>query len=460
MNEKIKILFYLLDNAGVGLMRLKAPSIELERQFSNLFQIDIIDHQLDFNNPETVDLLKTYDIVQYHRELTSIPQMIKLKQMVKESGTIFVCDIDDFYKLDSSHPLYDMSIENKMAENILDQLTVADYVTTTTNLFKSQIIKDVKKDEDKVRVFHNSINPEWQRQFRNNWEPSTNGRVRIVWCGGSSHSKDIAELEAVVNLLRTDYETKNKFQMILVGFDCAGSTSSCTIENYFEAFLKKKGLWTQETINILNKFHGDADKIPFLNSKEKDLFRGKIFDIKQRDINSSESVYCNFEKILTDDYRLIQDQDYVKWLKNYERGEYENNDYKRIWTKPANIYAEIFDNVDIALAPLANNFFNQKKSNLKQVEAFSRKLPIVCSGIQPYTEDGRNWENCVLIPDKKNNAREWYRALKKLILNSDLRTQLGNQLHEDFKDKYNLKNVTAKRAEWYRSIVEKGRQNN
>ena len=461
MNEKIKILFYLLDNAGVGLMRLKAPSVELERGFSDLFQIDIIDHQLDFNNPETIEMLKKYDIIQYHRELApNIPQQIKLKQQLKEDKVLLICDLDDYYHLDKSHPLYDMSIQSKMAENILDNLILASYITCTTNLFKNEIIKDTKKEEDSVRVFYNSINPEWQRQFRNNWEPDENGIVRIGYSAGSSHMNDVIEMEGVVNMMITDPDLRNKFKIKLIGWDAAGTTSDVNVSENFMKFLQKKGLWTQQIINILNKHHGDASKIPFLTPEEKVRFKNHIFDIKQRDIRSEESFYKFYEEILTDRYNLIKDQDYLKWLKTYERGERHNDTFERVWTRPATVYAEELDRLDIQLSPLANTKFNWMKSNLKQVEAFSRKLPIVCSGIQPYTEDGRNWENCVLIPNKKNQARDWYRALKKLILNPDLRTQLGNQLYEDFKDKYNLKNVTQKRAEFYKSIVEKARQIN
>ena len=41
----------------------------------------------------------------------------------------------------------------------------------------------------------------------------------------------------------------------------------------------------------------------------------------------------------------------------------------------------------------------------------------------------------------------------KLILDADLRKRLGEQLYEDFKEEYNLANVTKKRAEFYKSVV-------
>ena len=100
------------------------------------------------------------------------------------------------------------------------------------------------------------------------------------------------------------------------------------------------------------------------------------------------------------------------------------------------------------------------KSNLKQVECWTRKLPIVCTDIPPYNVDGRHMENCVLIPNKPNKYKYWKKYLKRLILNEDLRNQLGNQLYEDFKEKYNLINVTKRRADFYKKIIIEEAKNN
>ena len=102
---------------------------------------------------------------------------------------------------------------------------------------------------------------------------------------------------------------------------------------------------------------------------------------------------------------------------------------------------------------LDNNKFNTMKSNLKQVECWTRKLPIVCSDMIPYNVDGRHMENCILIPTEKNARKHWVKHLKKLILDADLRKKLGEQLYEDFKVKYNLETVSKTRAEAYKTIL-------
>ena len=168
-------------------------------------------------------------------------------------------------------------------------------------------------------------------------------------------------------------------------------------------------------------------------------------------------MYLVYEKILTDNHKLIDNSDYLQWLMNFERNiKYEDEgNFGRRWTQKANIYAQVLDETDIVIAPLADNEFNKMKSNLKQVECWTRKLPIVCNDIPPYNVDGKHMENCVLIPNKKNAHKYWKKYLKQLILDTDLSKHLGEQLYDYFNEEYNLKNVTEKRAKFYKSIIMK-----
>ena len=50
-------------------------------------------------------------------------------------------------------------------------------------------------------------------------------------------------------------------------------------------------------------------------------------------------------------------------------------------------------------------------------------------------------------------GKQWGKAIKRLIIEPNLREDLGNQLYEDFKDKYHLKNVTNNRVEFYKNAV-------
>ena len=195
-------------------------------------------------------------------------------------------------------------------------------------------------------------------------------------------------------------------------------------------------------------------KFPDYQPKLKNEFRGRVFITEEHELDSKESTYYQYEKILTNNHKIIKNPDYIQWLGNFDRNrKYENEgNFGRRWTEKPNAYAKVLDESDIVIAPLADNMFNRMKSNLKQVECWTRKLPIICSDMPPYNVDGKHMENCVLIPVRKNSHKDWVKYLKKLILDADLRKQLGEQLHEDFKEKYNLSNVTKKRASFYKEI--------
>jgi glycosyltransferase involved in cell wall biosynthesis len=455
MDGKIRILFYNLDGAGVNYFRTLTPAQELDRNHSNDFYTEI-NPQIDFNDPKFVDYLKTFHIIHYHRQfLADSQQMLTLAAELHKSGTQLVVDIDDYWQLHKKHPFYQLNLEKKLHVPIIENLKIADYVTTTTDLFADEIRKVTQKDN--VEVYYNSIDPTWMKQFQNNWKPDPDGLVRITYMAGSSHMVDMEQLEGVMNVLSNDWQLKDKFKVIIAGWDTEGNTTDITFNQDFGTELQKRGLWTPQVVKAINNSRGNVDAIPRLPEDLKAKFRDKVFSQQQRDIKSDESVYLHYENILTDKHRMIKNPDYVQWLGNYERNvSYENEgNFGRRWTQKANSYAQVLDETDIVIAPLADNPFNRMKSNLKQVECWTRKLPIVCSDIPPYNVHGRHLENCVLIPAEKNARKYWVKYLKKLILDADLRKKLGEQLYEDFKVEYNLADVTKKRADFYKAVVAK-----
>jgi len=455
MDGKIRILFYNLDSAGVNYFRTLTPAMEIERNHSDEFYVEI-NPEIDWNDPKVVDYLKSFHIIHYHRQiLPDIEQMRQLAEELRASGTILIADIDDYWKLHSKHPFYGLSLEKNLHQPIIDNLKLVDYVTTTSDLFANKIREVTGRDN--IGVFYNSVDPTWMKQFQNNWKPDPNGMVRITYMAGSSHMVDMEQLEGVFNRLNADSETKGKFKVIIAGWDTEGNTTDITFNQQFGDELQKIGLWTPKVIKSINSTKGDVDQMPDIPQELKDKYRGQVFNSKQRDIRSEESIYLIYEKILTDNHRIIKNPDYIEWLMNFERDvEYPDEvNFGRRWTQKANIYAKVLDETDISIAPLADNEFNMMKSNLKQVECWSRKLPIVCSDIPPYNVHGKHEENCILIPNKKNAHKYWFKYLKKLILDADLRKQIGEGLYNDFKDEYHLATVTKKRVEFYKQAVAK-----
>lgn len=450
--NKIKILFYNRDKAGVNYFRTQTPATQLERDHSDSFDIEITS-QLDFSKEETLEYLKGFDIIHYHRSLVSgIENIRTIYPQLKVAGVKLIADVDDYWYLDKTHPYYSISLEQKMHEEFIYSLKLSDYVTTTTDMFADEIKKLTK--EDNVVVLRNSVDSTWMTQFKDEWKPSDDGLVRINYIAGSSHGEDIQLLDGVVNRLQADPQTKNKFKIIVTGWDDEGSTKDVTFNEEFSKELQSRGLWDRNMVKQINRSRGDVD---FINGLPDDLihkYRNNIFFSKDRKINSDESIYFHYEKILTDNHKIINDKEYVNWLMKFERGRYNNEtNFARIWTEKANVYAKALNETDISIAPLLDHKFNNMKSNLKQVECWTRKIPIVCSDVVPYNVDGVHERNCLLVPNNKKSDKLWYKALKKLIISEDYRKEIGHNLYDDFKEKFNLKVVTDRRSDFYKEIL-------
>jgi glycosyltransferase involved in cell wall biosynthesis len=51
------------------------------------------------------------------------------------------------------------------------------------------------------------------------------------------------------------------------------------------------------------------------------------------------------------------------------------------------------------------------------------------------------------------NDKGWYKAMRKVILDKEYREELAQNLHEYVIKKYDIKNVTEKRVEFYKMIL-------
>ena len=110
---------------------------------------------------------------------------------------------------------------------------------------------------------------------------------------------------------------------------------------------------------------------------------------KQRPIKPEETVWVQYEKIFTDNYKIISSE-YKLFLDKFEEGPYpaiETEKYVRVWTRPVDSYAKNYAKFDISLAPIKNHVFNRMKSQLKVIEAGFYKKALIASNVGPYTID-------------------------------------------------------------------------
>lgn len=410
MAKKIKVLVVPSDTFGVGFYRSVGPHTNLDRLYKDDFDVEI-----KYNvNWADLPSFNEYDIIHIHKGLyNDMETFWKFLEYCKANNITTVMDIDDNWDVGPQHPLYLTNKAMKVPEKLTKNLTMFDYVTTTTDIFADKI----RKYNSNVLVFPNAINPA-DEQYQPIKNPSK--KIRFGFVMGSAHEKDMEQFKGVVNSLPPD--VKEKIQIVLCGFDLRGN------------------------VHLVNK----------------DGTMGGT-----RPITPLESVWYSYEKTCTDNYNVCSPQykDFLmKFLKGVQWPNVDNEMYRREWTKDVTEFAKHYRNLDVLLAPLDCNPFNEVKSELKFIEAGFTKTAIICTNFGPYTIGSRPFfkfggeidtnGNCILIEPGKAH-KQWKQAITKLARNPEYISLLANNMYETVKDKYNIENVTKTRADWYKSIVKK-----
>ena len=402
--SKIKVLVVPSDRTGVGKFRSIDPHIFLQKLYSEDFHVDIM-FDLDFND---LNFWKDYQIVHFHRSIgPDMDRSIQFIPFLNSLGIVTICDIDDYWLPTKEHPLHQLIIQNKINEKIVANIKVASYVTTTTELYADEI----RKINKNVIVLPNAIDPN-EAQFKEKTEESD--RLRIGWLGGSSHLHDLMLLDGMVAKLT---DIKDKLQFVVCGFDTRG------------------------TMTEINQQTGEQ---------------------KQRPIKPHETVWYEYEKIFTDNYKIVTPE-YKDYLEKFVQDPFENEiseNYLRVWTKPVTSYARNYSKFDVSLAPIKQHIFNKVKSQLKVIEAGFYKKALIASNYGPYTIDLKhclkNGEfvdgNALLVDDVRNHS-DWAKYVKKLQQNPNMVKDMGERLYEHVSQRYDLAIVTKTRSEFYKSLI-------
>ncbi|MBS7325689.1 MAG: glycosyltransferase [Thiopseudomonas sp.] len=82
-------------------------------------------------------------------------------------------------------------------------------------------------------------------------------------------------------------------------------------------------------------------------------------------------------------------------------------------------------NLDLGLAPLEHNLFNECKSNLRQLEYGVCGIPIICTDIRPYQEGQQAGLPVTLV---KNRYKDWVDAIRMHINDLDATAKMADEL--------------------------------
>ena len=149
------------------------------------------------------------------------------------------------------HPAHAIVKQNQLDHHIKESLKIAQNISTTTTIFA----EEMKGFCDSIFIFPNAINPS-EKQFQPKKIDSP--RTRVGWLGGSSHLADLEILRGLPGKLNSSH--KDKFQFVLCGYDLRGSVT---------------------------------------------MINPETAEQQTRTIEPHESVWYLFEKIFTDDFKVL-----------------------------------------------------------------------------------------------------------------------------------------------------------
>lgn len=404
MNKKIKMLVIPSDKTGVGKFRSVDPHVYIAEHYNDDFDVDIM-YLEDIPTNDIEDFLKKYDLIHIHKQLD---KELRLMSTIKFLGIPVIVDVDDYYYLGNDHPMSLSAKKEKWHEAVIRHLEMADYVSTTTDIYA----KELKKHNKNVIVFPNAIDPN-EKQYCQ--EKNKSDKLRVGLICGSSHLHDIELLNGIAETAKQN----SNVQLVLCGFDTNGT----------------------RTI-----YHNDTGQV------------------ERRPILPQESVWFDYERIITDNYKYLS-KEHRDFLLRFVKGvddPFTNEPYRRMWTRNINQYATHYENVDVLLAPLKENDFNKMKSQLKEIEAGFTHTALIAQNFGAYTIDlvpfrefgGKINENgTALLVDSRKNHKDWAKNINFLAEHPEYVEKLKENLYNFVKNKYSLEKVCEERVNVYKDIV-------
>lgn len=404
MNKKIKMLVIPSDRTGVGKFRSIDPHVYIAEHYNDDFDVDIM-YLEDIPTNDIEDFLKKYDLIHIHKQLD---KELRLMSTIKFLGIPVIVDVDDYYYLGNDHPMSLSAKKEKWHEAVIRHLEMADYVSTTTDIYA----KELKKHNKNVLVFPNAIDPN-EKQYCQ--EKNKSDKLRVGLICGSSHLHDIELLNGIAETAKQN----SNVQLVLCGFDTNGT----------------------RTI-----YHNDTGQV------------------ERRPILPQESVWFDYERIITDNYKYIS-REHRDFLLRFVKGvddPFTNEPYRRMWTRNINQYATHYENVDVLLAPLKENDFNKMKSQLKEIEAGFTHTALIAQNFGAYTIDlvpfrefgGKINENgTAILVDSRKNHKDWAKNINFLAEHPEYVEKLKENLYNFVKNKYSLEKVCEERVNVYKDIV-------
>jgi len=134
------------------------------------------------------------------------------------------------------------------------------------------------------------------------------------------------------------------------------------------------------------------------------------------------------------------------------RGFRGHKNYTVYPAQPPNTYGTMYTNIDVNLAILDPNPFNDSKSEIKAIEGARYEVPLIATNVGCYDELIVNGETGYLI-DPKNAKSEWIKVLTKCIKDPKHVKEMGRNLKLLCDDLYDINKNVQGRLDLYKDCM-------
>jgi glycosyltransferase involved in cell wall biosynthesis len=399
MKTKRTIAVITAARTGVSLHRQIIPHSHLQGMYPDEFEILIKDgvQEITETEWERINLIHFSGIFDWQKE-----------DYFRRKNIVTVLDKDDYWDLPVNHiRKYEWEMRQMWYKTELS-IAAADHIICTTDYLYDKIAEL----NQNITVIPNSINPRMKMYEQREWNINAE-LIRFGGLWGLTHLEDIEMMRQSFIKVDEQRDLRGRYQFILGGF-AMGETER----------------------NIIYVKDGKQNKIK---------------------LPPYETIWGKMERAMTNDYSMLRGQnEYLKYLAQYSEVETEKMEekvYKRIWGRDLFEYCEGYNEMDVVLAPLADNEFNRCKSQLKMIEAGYFGRPVICSEVIPYLIDGVNEENCFMVSPSR--PIDFYICMRKLIKEPQSIIDMGAKLKEIVTQKYMMDEVNKTRRDLYNYLIDK-----
>jgi glycosyltransferase involved in cell wall biosynthesis len=140
---------------------------------------------------------------------------------------------------------------------------------------------------------------------------------------------------------------------------------------------------------------------------------------------------------------------------NYERTlshGIRHKNYQVYQAMPSHEYGRMYTNIDIAIAPLQMNNFNDSKSEIKVAECGRYGVPLIASNVGCYDETIINGETGYLIHED-NPRKAWTQYLVKCIKDPKHVREMGQNLKAVVDEHFDINKNVVGRIQLYKDIL-------